>query len=157
MGTVGRWAFVVIVAATVAFSSFWAFAGKDKKAHEPVQVQLKSFEVPVKGGGEEGYFTLFIEVFDQDKLWDICLREPLIRDAFLTYLMQRKLTRDSKGKLKLGKLRKRATKMTNKALRQKLAAKVYVAEGDMKVDEVRIPVPNPRNCKRVELRTKRIK
>ena len=134
----------------------------DKKANplDPVQIMLKSFELPPAGGGELITFTPFVVVYDQELLWDVSYGEPKIRDAFNMELLTRKVKVDAKGHPILKPLQKRMRALANRALKRKLIKRLYLVEGEYDKEwrpNTPPPVPNHRDCSRIELRTKRIK
>lgn len=154
-----RFTTALLAAAILAFAAP-ALASDKKKAQEPVEIMLPSYEVPPEGGGDLVDFTVFVEVYDQEELWDVCYGEPKIRDAFTMYLLTRRVKVDADGKAIVKPLEKRFRKLANRALKKKIIKRIHLVPGQYDKEwkpKTPPPVPNHRDCKRIELRTKRIK
>ncbi|MCW9035814.1 MAG: flagellar basal body-associated FliL family protein [Rhodospirillales bacterium] len=137
--------------------SIYAADDDEDAPKPPTQIHLEHFVVPLADSSRKVAVTMFLKVYDQEKLWRVCRAEARVRDAINLYLYNYpfKVTKDKD--LDLGRVAKKLRPRINKALKEKLVKKVLIAKGKITfdVESVKKPhIPNPGNCGMIGFRQK---
>jgi len=142
-------------------SIFWVDSAKaaddDEPKKPPQQIHLENFEVPLGDTGRQIAFTMFLYVYDQEKLWQVCRDEARLRDAVMTYLYSHPFRVTKDGDIDVKRVQKKLRPRINRALKEKLIKRVKIGKGKIPLQDGPLKKPkvsNPTSCGLIAFRRK---